>query len=188
MKRLMKLFSIIALVFSFASAKEFVIDNAHSNIGFTIKHMMISNVKGNFTNYSADIEYDTDKKVFTKLDAKINAASIDTGITKRDDHLRSADFFNVDKFKTIDFVMSRVEGNKVYGNITIHGITKEIVLNATVHGLIKDFQGHQRIGFSLEGKLNRKDFGLVWNKILEGGGLTVDDTVNLTIDVEAIEL
>jgi len=188
MKFLVKLLGIIVLIFSFAEAKEFVVDNTHSNVGFSVKHMMISNVKGNFTNYSADIEYDTDKKVFTKLDAKINTASVDTGMPKRDDHLRSADFFDATKFKTIDFVMTRFNDNKVYGNITIHGITKEIVLNATVHGLIKDFQGHQRIGFSLEGKLNRKDFGLVWNKILEGGGLTVDDTINLAIDIEAIEL
>jgi hypothetical protein len=86
-----------ALLFSLAEAKEFVIDNTHSNIGFSIKHMMISNVKGNFNTYSADIDYDAEKKVFNKLAAKIEAASIDTGITKRDDHLRSADFFDVEK-------------------------------------------------------------------------------------------
>ncbi len=188
MLNLWKFLCVMALFFSCAGAKEFVVDNTHSNVGFTIKHMMISNVKGSFENYSADIEYDTDKKVFTKLDAKINAASINTGITKRDDHLRSADFFDATKFKTVDFVMTRYEAGKVYGNITIHGVTKEIVLNTTVHGLIKDFQGHQRIGFSMEGELNRKDFGLKWNKILEGGGLTVDDTVKIAIEIEAIEL
>ena len=177
-----------ALCLSLGEAKEFVIDNTHSNIGFSIKHMMISNVKGNFNIYSADIDYDTDKKVFTKLSAKIEAASIDTGISKRDDHLKSSDFFDVEKFKTIDFVMTSMKDGKVHGTITIHGITKSLVLESTVHGVIKDFQGHQRVGFTLEGKLNRKDFGLVWNKILEGGGLTVDDTVNLSIEVEAIEL
>jgi polyisoprenoid-binding protein YceI len=188
MKAVWKFLSVAALLVSLAQAKEFVIDNTHSNIGFSIKHMMISNVKGSFDNYSADIEYDTEKKRFTKLDAKINASSINTGIAKRDDHLRSADFFDVAQFKTIDFVMTRFQDNKVYGKLTIHGITKEIVLNADVHGLIKDFQGHQRIGFSLEGQINRKDFGLKWNKILEGGGLTVDDTVKLMIEIEAIEL
>lgn len=188
MRHIVLFLSATALFFSFAHAKEFVIDNTHSNIGFSIKHMMISNVKGSFENYSADIDYDVDKKVFTKLNAKINASSIDTGITKRDDHLRSADFFNVDQFKTIDFTMSCYKDGKVYGKLSMHGITKEVVLNATVHGVVKDFQGHQRIGFSLEGQINRKDFGLNWNKLLEGGGLTVDEIVKIAIEVEAIEL
>lgn len=188
MKKLIKVLMASVFLFSVAHAKEFVIDNAHSNVGFSIKHMMISNVKGNFNTYTADIDFDAEKKVFTKLNAKIDAASIDTGIEKRDTHLRSGDFFDVEKFKTIDFVMTSMKENKVYGKITIHGITKEVVLESKIHGVIKDFQGHQRVGFSLEGKLNRKDFGLNWNKILEGGGLTVDDTVNLSIDVEAIEL
>ena len=188
MKHLLKLLMATTLLLSFAHAKEFVVDNAHTNVGFSIKHMMISNVKGNFNAYTADIDFDTEKKVFNKLDAKIETASIDTGIAKRDDHLKSSDFFDVAKFKTIDFTMTSMKEGKVYGKITIHGITKDIVLESTIHGVIKDFQGHQRVGFTLEGKLNRKDFGLTWNKILEGGGLTVDDTVHLTIEVEAIEL
>ncbi|WP_263833760.1 YceI family protein [Sulfurospirillum oryzae] len=188
MKHLYKPLMALALLFSFAEAKEFVIDNTHSNIGFSVKHMMISNVKGNFNTYTADIDFDTDKKVFNKLSAKIEASSIDTGITKRDDHLRSSDFFDADKFKTVDFVMTSMKDGKVYGKLTIHGVTKDIVLESKVHGVIKDFQGHQRVGFTLEGKLNRKDFGLTWNKILEGGGMTVDENVNLSIDVEAIEL
>lgn len=188
MKHLFKLLMATALFLSFAEAKEFVIDNTHSNVGFSIKHMMISNVKGNFNTYSAEIDYDTEKKVFNKLGAKIEAASIDTGIAKRDEHLRSADFFDVEKFKTIEFVMSSVKENKVYGKLTLHGVTKEVVLESKVHGVIKDFQGHQRVGFTLEGKINRKDFGLTWNKLLEGGGLTVDEIVNLSIEVEAIEL
>jgi len=188
MKRLSKLLLSTALVFSFAQAKEFVIDNTHTNIGFSIKHMMISNVKGNFHNYSGDIDFDVDKKVFNKLSAKIDVTSIDTSIEKRDDHLRSADFFDVAKFKTIDFVMTGMKDGKIHGNLTIRGITKEIVLTPTIHGLIKDFKGAQRVGFTLEGKINRKDFGLTWNKLLEGGGLTVGEDVLLTIDVEAIEL
>lgn len=188
MKSLIKLFLALFLSFSFVHAKEFVIDATHSHVGFSIKHMMISNVKGNFNTYSAEIEFNETNKQFTKLNAKIDAASIDTGISKRDEHLRSADFFDVAKFKTIEFVMTSMKENKVYGKLTMHGITKDIVLQSTVHGLIKDFQGNQRLGFSLEGKLNRKDFALTWNKILEGGGLTVDETVNITIEVEAIAL
>ena len=188
MRHLFKLLMAMTLLFSFAEAKEFVIDNTHSNVGFSVKHMMISNVKGNFNAYNAEIDYDSAKKTFNKLSAKIEASSVDTGIAKRDEHLRSGDFFDVEKFKTIDFVMTSMKDDKVYGKLTIHGITKDVILESTIHGVVKDFQGHQRVGFTLEGKLNRKDFGLTWNKILEGGGLTVGDTINLAIEVEAIEL
>lgn len=188
MKLLSNLLISTALVFSLAHAKEFVIDNTHTNVGFSIKHMMISNVKGNFNNYTADIDFDVEKKTFTKLSAKIDANSIDTGIEKRDEHLRSADFFDVAKYKTIDFVMTSIQGNAIHGKLTMHGVTKDIVLKSTVHGVIKDFKGAQRVGFTLEGTINRKEFGLGWNKILEGGGLTVGEDVNLIIDVEAIEL
>lgn len=188
MKLFTKTLLVLALVFSFSQAKEFVIDNTHTNVGFSIKHMMISNVKGNFNTYVGEIDYDVNKKVFNKLSAKIDAASIDTGIVKRDEHLKSADFFDVAQFKTIDFVMSTMKDGKVNGKLTIHGVTKEVSLDANIHGVVKDFQGKQRVGFTLEGKINRKDFGLTWNKILEGGGLTVDEMVNLVIDVEAIEL
>jgi len=188
MRHLFKLLMATALLLTFAEAKEFVIDNSHSNVGFSAKHMMISNVKGSFNAYNAEIDYDAEKKIFNKLSAKIEAASVDTGIAKRDDHLRSGDFFDVEKFKTIDFVMTSMKDGKVQGKLTIHGITKDIILESTIHGVVKDFQGHQRVGFSLEGKLNRKDFGLTWNKILEGGGLTVSDTINIAIEVEAIEL
>ena len=188
MKKLLGAFFAVAMLMSFAQAKEFVIDNTHSNVGFSVKHMMVSNVKGNFNTYTAEIDYDVEKKIFNKLGAKIEVASIDTGVVKRDDHLKSADFFDVEKFKTLNFVMTSMKENKIYGNLTIHGVTKEVVLDSTVHGVIKDFQGHQRVGFTLEGKINRKDFGLTWNKIIDGGGLTVGETVNLIIDVEAIEL
>ncbi len=188
MKTYTRVLLILAFIFSFANAKEFIIDNTHTNVGFSIKHMMISNVKGNFNTYSGEIDFDTDKKVFNKLNAKIEASSIDTGIAKRDDHLRSADFFDVAKFKTIDFTMTSMKDGKVYGKLTMHGVTKDIILDAKINGVIKDFQGHLRVGFTLEGMLNRKDFGLGWNKILEGGGLTVGEDVQLIIDVEAIEL
>ena len=188
MKLLTKILLFISLVFSLAQAKEFIIDNTHTNVGFSIKHMMISNVKGNFNTYAGEIDFDVDKKVFNKLSAKIDASSIDTGIAKRDDHLRSADFFDVAKFKTIDFVMNGMKDGKVHGKLSMHGVTKDIILDTKIHGVIKDFQGKQRVGFTLEGKINRKDFGLTWNKLLEGGGLTVDEEVHLIIDVEAIEL
>lgn len=188
MKFYTKLLLALSLVFSFANAKEFIIDNTHTNVGFSIKHMMISNVKGDFKTYTAEINYDTEKKIFTKLNAKIEASSVDTGIAKRDEHLKSADFFDVANFKNIDFAMTRMENGKVTGKLTMHGVTKEVILDTKVHGTVKDFQGNLRIGFTLEGKINRKDFGLGWNKILEGGGLTVGEDVILSIEIEAIEL
>lgn len=188
MKTYTRLLFILSLLLSFANAKEFVIDNTHTNVGFSIKHMMISNVKGSFNAYSGDIDFDVDKKVFNNLNAKIEVASIDTGMPKRDEHLKSADFFDVTKFKTIDFVMTSMKEGKVYGKLSMHGVTKDVILTAKINGVIKDFQGHLRMGFTLEGTLNRKDFGLSWNKALEGGGLTVGEDVQLIIDVEAIEL
>ena len=186
MKIITKALLSLSLVFSLAQAKEFVVDTTHTNIGFSIKHMMISNVKGNFNTYTKMVDFDADKKVFTKLSASIDASSVDTNMPKRDEHLRSAEFFDVAQFKTIDFVMDSMKDGKVYGKITIHGVTKDIVLNATIHGVVKDPQGKQRAGLTLEGKINRKDFGLTWSKVLEGGGLMVDDTVNLIVDMEIV--
>ncbi len=182
-----KLVLLLTFVFSFANAKEFIIDNTHTHIGFSIKHLMISNVKGNFNNYTAEIDFDPATKTFKKLNAKIETASVDTGIVKRDDHLRSADFFDVEKFKTISFVMTGMKDSKIVGNLTIRDITKEVVLTPTINGVIK-FQNRDRVGFTLEGKINRKDFGLTWNKALETGGVMVGEDVLLIVDVEAIEL
>lgn len=187
MKLTARLFIALVLMFSFAHAKEFVIDNTHTNVGFSIKHLMISNVKGNFATYTGEIDFDPSSKTFKKLSAKIDASSVNTDNSKRDDHLRSADFFDVAKFKTIDFVMREVKDSKVYGKLTLHGVTKEVVLDLTLHGVI-DFQGKKRVGFTLEGLINRKDFGLTWNKALESGGFVVDESVRMVVDIEAIEL
>lgn len=174
--------------FQFSQASEYVIDTAHSNVGFSIKHLMISNVKGTFKSFDADLEFDEKTKTFTTMSATVDTASIDTGIQKRDDHLRSPDFFNIQQYPQITFEMTSATQDSVTGNMTMHGVTKEIKLKSIVHGMIKDAKGNQRVGFTLEGKLNRKDFGLTWNKLLEGGGLTVGEDVLLTIDIQAIEL
>ena len=187
MKKIFKYCLILLMGFQFSQASEFVIDTTHSNVGFSIKHLMISNVKGNFKSYEADLDFDAKTKTFNTIKATIDAVSVNTGIEKRDNHLRSADFFNVKKFPHIVFKMTSSDANSVTGNITMHGITKKITLKSTVHGIIKDMQGETRVGFTLEGKLNRKDFGLTWNKVLEAGGFAVGEDVTITIDVEAIE-
>ena len=175
-----------------AGDKEYVLDTTHSHVGFSIKHMMISNVKGDFKSYEADLVFDSKTKIFKKVNAIIDANSIDTGITKRDNHLRSADFFDVANHSSIKFSMIKYvaneNGGKMYGTLSIRGVNKDIVLNTTIHGVIKDFDGNERVGFTLEGEINRKDFGLTWNKLLETGGFAVGENVKLIVEIEAIEL
>lgn len=176
-----------------ASAQELMIDLGHSEVGFSVKHLMITNVKGKFTDYDGDIEFDMKNKAFNAFDATIKATSIDTGIEKRDDHLRSADFFEVAKYPDIKFVMSSYEKKSdtngvLKGDITIRGVSKPVELNATINGVIKDMAGKTKIGFSLDGQINRKDFGLNWNKALEFGGVAVGDEVKLMAEIQAVVL
>ncbi len=183
-----KLIMTLLLTSSFLFASEYVLDTAHSNVGFSIKHLMISNVKGNFKSFDADLEFDEKTKTITKLIATVDTQSVDTGIEKRDNHLKSSDFFNIQQYPSIKYVMTSVNKEYLIGNLTMHGITKEIKLKNTIHGVIKDMQGNQRVGFTLEGDIKREDFGLTWNKMLESGGFVVGDDVKITIDIEAIEL
>jgi len=189
-KSLSKIFLILAFFIGFSTlnAAKLEIDKSHSHVGFSIKHLMISNVKGEFNDYSAQIEFDTNTKVFQKLETTIQATSIDTGIEKRDNHLRSADFFDVAKFPNITFKMNsyKADGDEgiLTGDLTIHGITKTVELEVEFNGMVKDPWGNTRAGFSIEGKINRKDFGLTWNKALEAGGVLVGDKVKLQIELE----
>jgi polyisoprenoid-binding protein YceI len=170
------------------NAEKLVIDKNHSEVGFTIKHLMISNVKGKFATYNANMEFDTKTKKFTKFIATIKATSIDTGIEKRDNHLRSPDFFDVVKYPDITFTMNsyKADGDEgvLKGELTVHGVTKPIELEVEFNGTVKDPWGGTRAGFTLEGKINRKDFGLTWNKALEAGGVLVGDKVKLHIELE----
>ncbi|MBV5321884.1 MAG: polyisoprenoid-binding protein [Sulfuricurvum sp.] len=169
---------------SCVSAAVYKVDPSHSTVGFKVKHMMISTVTGKFGNFSGT--YDLDKGVFKSLSGAIKADSIDTGIVKRDDHLRSADFFDVAKFGDITFVMSSATKSKMTGNLTIHGITKKVVLDVDMGGVVEDPWGNQRSGFVLNGKINRKDFGLNWNKAIEAGGVVVGDEVKMVVEIEGI--
>jgi polyisoprenoid-binding protein YceI len=169
---------------SCVSAAVYKVDPSHSTVGFKVKHMMISTVTGKFGNFSGT--YDLDKGVFKSLSGAIKADSIDTGITKRDDHLRSADFLDVAKFADITFVMSSATKTKMTGNLTIHGITKKVVLDVDMGGVVEDPWGNQRSGFVLNGKINRKDFGLNWNKAIEAGGVVVGDEVKMVVEIEGI--
>ena len=184
---------ITTLVFStlLLTASDFEIDKTHSQVSFKVKHMMISNVQGTFKAYDAEIEFDKKTMQFTSLSAEMETKSVDTGIEKRDNHLRSADFFDATKNPLITFEMTSYKGDKeegkMDGNLTIRGVSKAVTLDVEIGGIIKDPAGLTRLGFVLEGKIKRKDFGLKWNKLLEAGGLAVSETVKLTIEIEAIE-
>ena len=166
------------------------IDKSHSEVGFSIKHLMITNVNGNFSDYDADIVYNVESKKFEKFDASVMTKSINTGIEKRDNHLRSADFFEVEKYLKMTFTMNSYtldeDEGKLTGDLTIHGITKKVTFKVENNGMIKDPWGNTRTAFTLEAKINRKDFGLNWNKALEAGGVLVGDKVKITVEIEAI--
>jgi polyisoprenoid-binding protein YceI len=167
------------------------IDPAHSSVQFSVRHMMLSNVRGEFTKVSGTIKFDSENPTNSTVEATIDATSINTRDAQRDGHLKSADFLDVEKFPTLSFrsthVVQQSGGGKVTGDLTIHGVTHEVTLD--VEGPtqeIKDPYGKQRFGLSATAKLSRKDFGLVWNAALETGGVMVGDEVKITIDVEAI--
>ena len=160
-----------------------MIDNAHSEIGFKVKHLMISTVKGNFATYSGGIQ--EDGSVFVS----INTNSINTGNVDRDNHLKSADFFNSDEYPTINFGGKMSEDMKtITGEITIKGITKEVTLNTEYNGVSVDPWGNTKHGWEITGSINRNDFGLTWNAPLETGGVLVSEEVKLNLDVQMLEV
>lgn len=182
-----KLILSMFLGFSLANATPFMLDKSHSEVGFSVKHLMISNVKGDFTEYDGEIDFDLDSKTFNKLNAVIKTSSIDTGIVDRDKHLRSEDFFFAEKFPNIIFNMKSYKDGKIIGDLTMRGVTKEVTLEVEELATVKDFKGNNRVGFSLSGKVNRIDYGLKWNKALEFGGVAVSEEVKLQIEIEAVE-
>ena len=185
-----KITSALILTIGLANASEYSLDKAHTNVGFTVKHMMITNVNGNFDTYDANIDFDLTSKTFKTFKANVDTTSINTGIEKRDDHLRSDDFFASEKFPKMSFEMIsyKADGDEgeMKGNLTIRGITKPITLKVEDIATIKD-KGKNKVGFSLEGKINRTDFDLKWNKALELGGVAVAEEVKIKVDVEAVE-
>jgi polyisoprenoid-binding protein YceI len=178
---------------AFAQQDVWEIDAAHSSAQFSVRHMMVSNVRGEFTKLSGKVTGEGKNLASARVEVTIDASTIDTHNEARDKHLKSADFFDVEKYPTLEFRSKRVEGVtdgqfRLIGDLTMHGVTKEIVLN--VDGPtpeIKDQRGASRVGASATARINRKDFGLVWNRALDGGGVVVGDDVLITIDVELIK-
>jgi polyisoprenoid-binding protein YceI len=176
-----------------SQASTWQIDPAHTSVQFSARHLMISNVRGEFTKVSGTIASDGDDPGSVKIDAVIDAASIDTRVAMRDGHLRSPEFLDVEKYPTITFKSKKLEPNgkgkwKLTGDLTLHGVTREVVLD--VEGptaIIKDPMGKTRVGASASATISRKDFGLTWNRALEAGGVMVGDEIPIVIDVEAVQ-
>lgn len=176
-----------------AHADTWQIDSAHTSVEFTVRHLMISNVKGQFQKTSGTITVNGTDAASAKIDATIDASSIDTRVDGRDAHLKSRDFLDVAKFPTITFRSTKVEAAglgkwKVTGDLTLHGVTKPVVLDVEGTGApIHDPMGNTRAGASATTKIDRRDFGVTWNRALEAGGAMVGDEVAISIDVEAIK-
>ncbi len=162
------------------------VDASHSNVGFKVKHLMISNVSGKFDKFSGKFEYDEKTKTLKGLAGEVSVASINTEDAKRDAHLKSADFFDEVNNPTLTYKLDKVEGNTAYGKLTIRGVTKDVKLDLENNGTAIDPWGNTRVALALTGKINRTDFGLNWNKALEAGGVLVDETVKLDIEIEGI--
>ena len=166
-------------------------DPAHSHIGFSVRHLMVSKVRGEFTKWNGTLDFDPARPEAAVITAVIDAASIDTHEAQRDGHLRSPDFFDAPTHPTLTFKSTKVEkageSYRVTGDLTIRGVTRAVVLDAEFGGQVTDLQGKTRAGFSAKTAIDRKDFGLVWNMVLEAGGFAVADKVEITLEVEAVQ-
>lgn len=166
------------------------LDPIHSSVSFSVRHMVVAKTRGHFNKWDIDFQLDPQNLSASKVKATIETASIETGEPQRDAHLRSPDFLDVEKFPKIEFQSTRVEVVKgdqlrLVGNLSIRGTTREVILDTEYGGTAKDPWGSEKAGFTAKLKIDRKDFGLVWNQVLEAGGVLVGDTVEITIELEA---
>lgn len=168
------------------------IDSAHANASFAVRHMMVSTVRGRLGTVDGTLTFDPDNPQASQVEVEIDAASIDTGIEDRDNHLRSPDFLDVEKYPTITFKSTNVEvtgdnKGKVTGDLTIRDVTRPVTLNVTFLGQsVNPMDGSQTVGFEAKTSIDREDWGLTWNVALETGGWLVGKEINITIDVEAV--
>ncbi len=180
----------LSLLLGPVHAATYKVDADHSTIGFKVKHLF-SNVTGNFKTFEGTVDYEPGKPESWKAEGKIDAASINTNQDKRDEHLRSADFFDVKQFPQLSFKTVKVTdatdtSAKLEGLLTLHGVEKPVVLDVTIHGVGNDPWGNTRAGFTAVTRINRKDFGISWNQTLDSGGLLIGEEVEITLEVEGI--
>lgn len=176
-----------------ATKTKWEFDPVHTEIAFKVKHLMITNVKGTFNEYDGSVFTTGDDFSTAEIDFWINPASLETNTEQRNAHLKSADFFDVEHHKEITFASNTIEkvdndgSYELWGDLTIKGITKKIKIDVEFGGVVKDPWGGERAGFTINGKVNRKDWGLNWNTVLEKGGVLVGDTVNIACEVELVK-
>lgn len=173
------------------AADTYQIDPAHTNVGFGVRHLVLSKVKGNFKEFAGTIVYDEEDITRSSVNVTIQAASINTENAKRDKHLRSPDFLDAEKFPTLTFKSKRIEksqnGIVAVGDLTIHGVTREVALPFTLLGKVVDPWGNTRIGAEASLTINRHDYGVSWSQKMDSGGLVVGDDVEIELSVEAIK-
>lgn len=174
-----------------AEMARYDVDPDHSSVEFRVAHMVVSKTTGRFMDYTGVVDMDAEAVVVKTIEATIKTASVNTNQEKRDGHLRGADFFDVEKYPTMSYKLKSYQktgdGYRAVGDLTLRGVTKEITLVGNFNGVTKDPWGNIRAGFNAEGTFNRKDFGMVWNKTLDSGGLVVGDEVFITLDIECIK-
>ena len=168
------------------------IDPAHSSVEFSAKHMMLTTVRGRFERFDAKVHVDEENILNSTVEATIDAASLNTNVEYRDNHLRSVDFLDVENHPTITFVSKRIERKggdqyRIIGDLTIRGVTREVALDTTFEGWGVGIDGNKRAGFTASTKINRKGFGLTWNVAIETGGMLVGETVNINLDVQLVK-
>jgi polyisoprenoid-binding protein YceI len=167
--------------------QKWVIDPAHSEMGFKVKHMMISTVSGQFENFEATVETDTDDFINAKIEVRIKTNYITTKEKDRDNHLKSDDFFNAEKYPEIVFKSKSFDGTKLVGDLTIRNITKEVSLDVEFNGIVTDPYGRTKAGFEISGQISRKEYELKWNAVTEAGSIVVADNVKLVIGAQFVK-
>ncbi|HEX8439597.1 YceI family protein [Archangium sp.] len=168
------------------------IDLTHSGVHFSVRHMVIAKVRGSFRKFTGAVSLDEQDPTASSVSARIETASIDTGVQQRDDHLRSPDFFDVAKFPVMSFQSTKVEktsgnGLRVTGNLTIRDITREVVLEAEQLGIGKDPWGNIKAAFEAKTSIDRREFGLTWNQALETGGVLVGEKIEIALEIQAVK-
>lgn len=174
------------------STTKWGLDPTHSEIAFKIRHLMVSNVSGNFGTFTASAETEEEDFSTAKISFSTEVASINTGNEQRDGHLQSADFFDAAAYPAISFESTSIEKNgegafKLHGHLTVKDVTKPVTLDVELGGIANDPYGNRKAGFSIEGKINRKDFGLTWNSTTEAGGLLVGEDVKIAAEIQVVK-
>lgn len=180
---------LVLLAFTGVNAGQFEVDPGHSSVNFQVRHL-VTNVNGLFTDFNGSFTFDEKKPETSKVSFKVKVTSINTNEKKRDDHLRSEEFFDIKKFPEMSFESTKITSSgknkyKLEGNLTIKGVTKKVIFDTEYTGTGKDPWGNVKSGFSASSVINRKDFGINWNKTLDNGGYLVGDEVKITVNVEA---